>query len=61
MKCPNCAAEMESGYMLQLGFSGVIRVVKDKDSLASGKVAVSVCPNCGKIEAFVDYESISKA
>lgn len=58
MNCPNCATEMESGYVLQIGFSGVIRVVKDNDSLCSGKVAVLICPNCGKIETFVDFKSI---
>ena len=58
MKCPNCAAEMEAGYILQLGFSGIIRIAKDKDNLSSGKVSVSVCPNCGKIEAFVDHATI---
>lgn len=49
---------METGYMLQLGLSGIIHVVKDKGSLTAGKVAVLVCPDCGKIEAYVDYESI---
>lgn len=58
MKCPNCTTEMEHGYTLQLGFSGVIRVIKDNDSLSPGKVTAAVCPNCGKIEAFVDHKSI---
>ena len=58
MKCPNCFGKMENGYMLQLGISGIIRVVEDKDSLSPGKVTVSVCPNCGKVEMLVDYGSI---
>ena len=29
MNCPNCATEMETGYMLQLGLSGIIRIVKE--------------------------------
>ena len=58
MKCPNCGVEMEPGYALQLGLSGIIRVVKNTDSIVSGRVEVSVCPSCGKIEAKVDYKSI---
>lgn len=58
MKCPNCSVEMETGYALQLGISGIIQVVKKEDSIASGRVEVSVCPSCGKIEARVDHKSI---
>lgn len=58
MNCSNCTTEMEHGYMLQLGLSGVIRVVKDKDGLSPGKATAAVCPNCGKLEIFVDYKSI---
>lgn len=58
MKCPNCGAEMENGYSLQLGFGGIIRVVRKPDSLTSGRIDVSVCPDCGKIESYVDVKSI---
>lgn len=58
MKCSNCGNEMETGYALQLGAAGTIRVVKSEAAPASGRIAASVCPNCGKTELFVDYESI---
>ena len=58
MKCQNCGTEMENGYTLQLGTSGTIRVVKLTGSLVSGRVEVSVCPTCGKLETYVDYKSI---
>ena len=58
MVCPNCGTEMKSGYTLQLGFGGSVRVVKKADTPVSDQIALLVCPNCGKLEPFVDYESI---
>ena len=50
---------MENGYALQLASAGTIRVEKEAEpNLALGRIAASVCPGCGKVELYVDHQSI---
>ena len=60
MKCISCNVEMDGGYFLQLSLGGNIKIVKD-DRFSSGACPeVAVCPKCGRIELYVDYNSIKK-
>ena len=59
MNCPNCATEMNGNYIFRLGFSGAIKVEKKrKIEWASPLPEVSVCPDCGKVEIYVDLEAM---
>ena len=54
MKCTKCEHEMEGGYSFRLHFAGTIRIEKMEMKENSMQPAVYVCPNCGKVEIYVD-------
>lgn len=56
MKCTNCATDMETGYSLKANTYGNIRI--EKMQIKDKMPQVSVCPNCGKIEIYVDVNVI---
>jgi len=59
MKCPNCGKEMETNYVLRLGLSGAIKIEKERNiELQSSLPKISVCPNCGKVDIYVDVQSV---
>jgi predicted RNA-binding Zn-ribbon protein involved in translation (DUF1610 family) len=59
VKCPNCGTEMENNYVLRLGLSGAIKIEKERNiELQSSLPKISVCPNCGKVDIYVDVESV---
>ena len=60
MKCINCNVEMEGGYILQLSVGGNIKIVKAGVFRSESCPDVSVCPKCGRVELYVDYNSIKK-
>lgn len=58
MKCPNCGTEMENNYVLRLGLSGAIKIEKQRNiELQSFLPKILVCPNCGKVDIYVDVQS----
>lgn len=56
MKCTNCASEMKTGYSLKSNTYGMVRI--EKMQMKDGIPLVSVCPNCGKVEIYVDVNAI---
>ena len=54
MKCTKCGHEMEGGYSFRLHLAGTIRIEKMESKKDSMQPAVYVCPNCGKVEIYVD-------
>ena len=60
MICKNCGAEMKGGFSIHPGLGGFIRVVK-LDEYQAEKIPLlklSICPQCGKTEIYVDVEKI---
>lgn len=56
MKCTNCGIEMEIGYSLKSNSYGIVKIEKmqTKDRMPQA----SVCPNCGKVEIYIDVKAI---
>lgn len=59
MKCANCGTEMETGYSLKSNTYGTVRI--EKMQIKDRMPQASVCPNCGKVEIYVDVKAIKKS
>ena len=57
MKCVKCGHEMEGGYSLRLALAGTVKIEKMEIKKNSMQPEVCVCPNCGKVEIYVDPQS----
>lgn len=53
MKCPNCILEMDSNYMLKPNNAPLANTILQKKNKVY-KVMAYVCPQCGKIEFYID-------
>ena len=60
MKCIKCNTEMEDGYILQLSVGGNIKIAKANMFSNASCPNVIVCPKCGKVELYIDYNGNKK-
>lgn len=54
MKCVKCGYEMDDGYSFRLALAGTVKIEKMEIKKKSMQPEVYICPNCGKVEIYVD-------
>lgn len=57
MKCVKYGHEMGGGYSFRLALAGPVKIEKMEIKKNSMQPEVCVCPNCGKVEIYVDPQS----
>ena len=60
-KCDNCNIEMIENTNLHTDYVGGVKfeeqVFLEKENDVTKRIKARVCPNCGKVELFVDLEN----